>query len=132
MKTTTTATAQHTPGPWETKGTAGHETHGQSAVYGDANARLIAAAPELLAALKLAASALDASAALRRPGWEEELVIVREARAAIAKATTSCCAEAENDPDKIDGEAECERRQYLEAIAAHERYYSDRAGPCMD
>ena len=100
MTTTTTATAQHTPGPWETKGTAGHETHGQSAVYcddgkdiaivydGDANARLIAAAPELLAALKLAASALDASAALRRPGWEEELVIVREARAAIAKATT--------------------------------------------
>jgi len=56
----------HTPGPWDTQPTAGHETHGQSAVYdangkdiaivydGDANARLISAAPALLEACKKA------------------------------------------------------------------------------
>jgi len=53
-----------TPWPWRAAYTAGHETHGQSVVYaeadgkdiaviydGKANARLIAAAPDLLAAL---------------------------------------------------------------------------------
>lgn len=57
-------TTQHTPGPWSSSGTAGHETHGQSVVYsessgtdiaiiydGKSNAHLIAAAPDLLAAL---------------------------------------------------------------------------------
>ena len=56
---------QHTAGPWSSQGTAGHEKHGQSVVYsdtdgkdiaivyaGEANANLIAAAPELLGALK--------------------------------------------------------------------------------
>jgi len=55
----------HTPGPWEAQNTAGHDIHGQTAVYGAAsgedvaivfkgaaNANLIAAAPVLLAALK--------------------------------------------------------------------------------
>ena len=49
---------KHTPGPWLTQNTAGHDIHGQAAVYsessgkdlaivydGDANARLISAAP---------------------------------------------------------------------------------------
>jgi len=50
---------------WQAQHTAGHATHGQTAIYdeangkdvaivydGDANARLIAAAPELLEALR--------------------------------------------------------------------------------
>ena len=59
-----TKVTQHTPGPWEAQDTAGHDIHGQTAIYdaggkdvaivydGDANARLIAAAPDLLKALK--------------------------------------------------------------------------------
>jgi len=57
---------------WVAQNTAGHETHGQSAVYdestgqtialvydGKANARLIAAAPELLAACERALAVLE-------------------------------------------------------------------------
>lgn len=61
--------SKHTPGPWEYAPTAGHETHGQSVVYndglsiaivydGEANARLIAAAPDLLQACKAAVVSL--------------------------------------------------------------------------
>jgi hypothetical protein len=54
-------TTQHTPGPWYSQPTAGHETHGQCAIaseatgktvaiayHGQIDARLIAAAPMLL------------------------------------------------------------------------------------
>ena len=61
----------HTPGPWEAQNTAGHDIHGQTAVYGtisgedvaivyegQANANLIKAAPTMLDALKEAAECL--------------------------------------------------------------------------
>ena len=55
---------EHTPGPWEAQNTAGHDTHGQTAVYdaagkdvaivydGAANAKLMAASPRMLEALR--------------------------------------------------------------------------------
>lgn len=95
MKTKT----EHTPGPWHAGKSAGYETHGQmlinpeadgrtiAVVYnGAANARLIAAAPELLEALQRAESALahfiSKEYAPHRP-WTDTL---DHARAAIAKA----------------------------------------------
>ena len=78
---------QHTPGPWKTTGaniTDANRNHVATVTDGgttdgEANARLIAAAPELLAALKDIAetqwaNGVPSSGALR------------EARAAIAKA----------------------------------------------
>jgi hypothetical protein len=65
---------KHTPGPWETSRDATPEWHTQVTVYAEAtgkrvatvfetpaNARLIAAAPELLEALRWALSVLDKS-----------------------------------------------------------------------
>jgi hypothetical protein len=91
--------AQHTPGPWRT------DDHYHGAILGDgnqvamatmngclpaetrdANARLIAAAPELLEALQQALFSLGHTGAnhdldnMHRPAWEM-------IRAAIAKAT---------------------------------------------
>ena len=82
---------KHTPGPWHIYFNSqdnivirkmfadGQESHSIAVCHsGFANARLIAAAPELLEAL------LDCREALRRTGHDGELAIVN---AAIAKAT---------------------------------------------
>jgi hypothetical protein len=74
----------HTPGPWLTRGTAGHEKHGQWAVYaesgrgrdiaivydGEANAALIAASPHMLQALEAAEMALEGHED-RTPDWHK-------------------------------------------------------------
>ena len=90
--------SKHTPGPWEV---AYQDKNGQSVVKGEhievatcwhhcvgsiekemhANARLIAAAPELLEALKEIVDAADGA------GWEQLDPSFKKARAAIAKAT---------------------------------------------
>ena len=76
---------KHTPGPWEACGKAVHAETGREIVFGGhntrsgsdeeqrANARLIAAAPELLEALKVAVS---------QASWTG----ITQAHAAIAKA----------------------------------------------
>ena len=87
-----TTQATHTPGPWYSQPTAGHEMHGQSAIASEANgktvaiaydgkadAHLLAAAPDLLAALRVIAE--DG----KRNGWIPSFHW-GEARAAIAKA----------------------------------------------
>jgi hypothetical protein len=85
---------KHTKGEWYAKPTAGHDLHGQSVVYadgvgrgkdvaivydGDADAQLIAAAPDLLLALETIEAATD--------GLSNALAIEinRTARAAISK-----------------------------------------------
>ena len=96
--------ANSTPGPWQwfTK-LSGSENHrgfriitdsqglvadvmprDEDGVIGEANARLIASSPELLAALRriATASADDGGWLQQFPGWAQA-----EARAAIAKAT---------------------------------------------
>ena len=91
-----------TQGPWYTSDSAGFDTHGQVMVidetlgdtvaltYGDPDrsiAQLIAAAPELLAALQWAASVLDVEPADRPRGvFECDLMKVRRA---LAKAVQS-------------------------------------------
>lgn len=99
-------TTQNTPGPWLQSCKAGNEFNGQSAIYSEANgqtisvvytsgedARLIAAAPELLAALQAIKSringvwddpALMAFGPLSVNGDDD---ILELATAAIAKAT---------------------------------------------
>jgi hypothetical protein len=95
-------TTKHTPGPWTDDGHDGrdsliiHSQWGEVARVGangdtsqrDANARLIAAAPELLAALKRAEEELNRMQSCltgrdQEIGWQECL----SARAAISKAT---------------------------------------------
>lgn len=115
MEATQTKTAQHTPGPWKVVATnssrfslrAGQDSIGDvwrmigspvlmdRAHEGDANARLIAAAPELLAALKTikdailhvsASGTMDAPAKLRKSAEERFFAANELASAAIAKA----------------------------------------------
>jgi len=89
--------AKHTPGPWEVEMPGPRDQIQAIAVYGpaedgrteiawdvkrEANARLIAAAPDLLEALK-AVEEFEAPTADLRSGGE---TILRTIRAAIAKA----------------------------------------------
>ena len=88
--------AQHTPGPWRYCKTNGSPTHGEHVIAGakpgylaevrdcgsgdvGANARLIAAAPELLDALVAAVELIETISPI-------EGDTVRHARSAIAKA----------------------------------------------
>lgn len=90
----------HTPGPWSFRGCDGgwaidfNEDQEQVVdyVYEEADARLIAAAPELLEALEdLAndyAERFDMDSQSTNPGMK---VVVENARAAIAKARGTPC-----------------------------------------
>lgn len=89
-------TTTHTPGPWQLKknmssvgifdSVGRHITRvpcvDQQSVRGEANARLIAAAPELLAALQALTSAVDQFTNAAHLGWPE----LDQARAALARA----------------------------------------------
>lgn len=95
--------AQHTPGPWETLTFSNHELQTDFAMvkiggrvhmvgYSDedkANARLIAAAPELLDALKLLLEHAEGLIAEEYPKsmHKEQMAQFDSYRAAIAKAT---------------------------------------------
>lgn len=76
----------HTPGPWTLSGNIVNGPHYAVAIVGgiyptqDANARLIAAAPELLAALKMARTAFVRRSNSYHSNFLDEL------NAAIAKA----------------------------------------------
>lgn len=101
MKPTETA-AKHTPGPWKATETGGifspepHSSHVASVnqypngAESDANARLIAAAPELLAALKSCADFMQAWANNPKHVTQNRINAFNEqakfARDAIAKA----------------------------------------------
>ena len=94
---------QHTPGPWNYSGPC--EITGRYSIFhngplaycadttakpgdGEANARLIAAAPDLLAVLQEAVKVLDYAAfALDAPEASHFRATIADARAAIAKAT---------------------------------------------
>ena len=94
--------AAHTPGPWETSRDAVPPGHVQITIYAEstgervatafernANAKLIAAAPELLSACKGAFQCIDAICHVRK-GGEREWHFVRDMlKAAITKATGS-------------------------------------------
>lgn len=90
--------AAHTPGPWYVQvseytgqGLIMSEATGANiavAYDGPANAALLAAAPELLAALRELCAALDAENLADGPGISWALALLRDmAQAAIAKAT---------------------------------------------
>lgn len=94
---------QHTPGPWNYSGPC--EITGRYSIFhngplaycadttakpgdGEANARLIAAAPDLLDVLQEAVKVLDYAAfALDAPEASHFRATIADARAAIAKAT---------------------------------------------
>jgi hypothetical protein len=87
---------QHTPGPWFTEATStiGHHfvidsdgfTICDPSPMGEANARLIAAAPDLLAALIDAEFLLRKAAQLAGPMQDSFARSAADARAAIARA----------------------------------------------
>ena len=99
MKTTNETTVQHTPGPWHIGMKPGPMVYGPSGEQAAdlrcgamlpsdearANLRLIAAAPELLAALE-AIEAWVPSAAPDEPGGMSIMDAIDIARAAIAQA----------------------------------------------
>lgn len=85
-------THKHTPGPWVISGSSIWNTETHRAIYasgckpiskrdeeGQANARLIAAAPDLLEALELALANL-------KPKYSQDHIVVKKLTEAIAKA----------------------------------------------
>lgn len=100
-------TTQHTTGPWNVTGLYVREQdgglvasindlwHDQKTPKSEknANARLIAAAPELLAALEALVNEPlrynDKTIEINRASQKEAMKIVRDARAAIARATAT-------------------------------------------
>jgi hypothetical protein len=96
--------AQHTPGPWfavqpkhangwwvvstDPEGCDGVDDSGDGG-FEEANARLIAAAPEMLEALKECAEYLGPPEVTQYPNVQASVVnaLIRNVRAAIAKAT---------------------------------------------
>jgi len=89
---------KHTPGPWGVWSIGGSQVitdnamgrHLAKIINGapehEANARLIAAAPELLEALELALQGLDIAATKQLPEFIGFVLTADKARAAIAKA----------------------------------------------
>lgn len=86
---------KHTPGPWECRPSMEYpwdyeisapasEDRGEDPGEAEANARLIAAAPDLLAAL---VNLLNDTQHAEHPDCDDGPCPVREARAAIQKAT---------------------------------------------
>lgn len=100
---------KHTPGPWAYEPTSGAIYHDDGDVdpliastnlecvaveQGDADGRLIAAAPDLLASLKELIEEIDFEIELRKDGgndedWQELQEKSDRAHAAIAKATAA-------------------------------------------
>lgn len=84
-----------TPGPWQSQPTAGHNIHGQTAIYseadgakdiaivydGEANAQLIASAPELVEALRAVVRCLELV-----DSSEADVAALNKAEAALQKA----------------------------------------------
>jgi hypothetical protein len=89
---------EHTPGPWKSKNTVVFDPQGDTpeghwqlaacqGPNGTANARLIAAAPDLLAALEGAAFHIQTLTSAMSPEYQKgDQVVLRKARAAIVKA----------------------------------------------
>lgn len=84
---------KHTPGPWTWHG-KGLEARNETVFIGSqrdvyvlpADAHLIAAAPELLEALQKCLSHMEMNPSLYRNRFGEWVPLVRECRAAVAKA----------------------------------------------
>ena len=79
---------EHTPGPWNIRKQQWDGANNMHAIRGEAcglaNAQLIAAAPDLLAALEEMTT--EYHAVREGQGWYYELESITKARAAIAKA----------------------------------------------